>query len=75
MIKSFTTASIIILSPSPPVYGQLAAIAGRMPPLSNLELFELAEERTEIDIDAVRENVDAALQEFVDMKPTSRVRR
>jgi hypothetical protein len=68
IIISFATASIIILAPPPAAYGQLAAIADLTPPLSNVEWFELAEERTEIDTDAVKENVDAALQDLVDMK-------
>jgi hypothetical protein len=69
----FATASIIIILPSlSTTYGQLAAIADLTPPLSNVEWFELAEERTEIDTDAVKENVDAALQDLFDMKAASR---
>jgi hypothetical protein len=64
----FATASIIILPSLSTAYGQLAAIADLTPPLSNVEWFELAEERTEIDTDAVKENVDAALQDLFDMK-------
>jgi hypothetical protein len=64
----FATASIIILPPLSPAYGQLAAIADLTPPLSNVEWFELAEERTEIDTDVVKENVDDALQDLFDMK-------
>ena len=67
----FTTASIIILPSLSTAYGQLAAIADLTPPLSNVEWFELAEERTEIDTDAVKENVDAALQDLFDMKAAS----
>jgi hypothetical protein len=68
IIISFATASIIIFAPPPAAYGQLAAIADLTPPLSNVEWFELAEERTETDTDGVKENVDAALQDLVDMK-------
>jgi hypothetical protein len=64
----FATASIIILPSLSTAYGQLAAIADLTPPLSNVEWFELAEERTEIDTDAVKENIDAALQDLFDMK-------
>ena len=67
----FATASIIILPSLSTAYGQLAAIADLTPPLSNIEWFELAEERTEIDTDAVKENVDAALQDLFDMKAAS----
>ncbi len=67
----FATASVIILPSLSTAYGQLATIADLTPPLSNVEWFELAEERTEIDTDAVKENVDAALQNLFDMKAAS----
>jgi hypothetical protein len=67
----FATASTITLPSLSTAYGQLAAIADLTPPLSNIEWFELAEERTEIDTDAVKENVDAALQDLFDMKAAS----
>jgi hypothetical protein len=67
----FATARTITLPSLSTAYGQLAAIADLKPPLSNIEWFELAEERTEIDTDAVKENVDAALQDLFDMKAAS----
>ncbi len=65
-------AANIIMSSSPtPVYGQVPAIADLTPPLSNVEWFELAESRTEIDVDEVKEHVNAGLEALADMYAAS----
>jgi hypothetical protein len=52
-------------------YGQLPAIADLTPPLTNVEWFELAESRTEIDVDEVKEHVNAGLEALADMYAAS----
>jgi hypothetical protein len=52
-------------------YGQLPAIADLTPPLTNVEWFELAESRSEIDVDEVKEHVNAGLEALADMYAAS----
>ena len=71
----FVTLAVaaIITTPLLPTasYGQLPAIADLTPPLTNVEWFELAESRTEIDVDEVKEHVNTGLEALADMYAAS----
>jgi hypothetical protein len=73
-------AMLLSSPPSIPLqaaYGQIgefdlgAPTADLRPPLSNVEWFELASERTEIDVDEVHEHINAALEALEDMYTAS----
>jgi hypothetical protein len=73
LFLTLAAAAAIITTPLLPTstYGQLPAIADLTPPLTNVEWFELAESRTEIDVDEVKEHVSAGLEALADMYAAS----
>ena len=73
LFLTLAAAAAIITTPLLPTstYGQLPAIADLTPPLTNVEWFELAESRTEIDVDEVKEHVNAGLEALADMYAAS----